>query len=177
MPITTRLASFEDIPQLNELIALSVRGLSTGYYTPNQIESAIKYVFGVDTQLIIDGTYYVAEIDGAMVGCGGWSKRNTLYGGDQHKDIEDPLLDPKHDAARIRAFFVHPDHARQGIGRHIINVCETAAQNHGFTCFELGATLPGVPLYLARGYQFVERIDAILPDGETLGIVKMRKVV
>ena len=177
MPITTRPATFEDIPRLNELIALSVRGLSTDYYTPSQIESAIKYVFGVDTQLIVDGTYFVAQIDDAIVGCGGWSKRNTLYGGDQHKEIEDPLLDPKHDAARIRAFFVHPDHARQGIGRHIINVCETAARDNGFKSFELGATLPGVPLYEVMGYEAIERIDASLPDGELLGIVKMRKVL
>jgi GNAT superfamily N-acetyltransferase len=175
MPVTTRPAILEDIPQLNELIALSVRGLSTEYYTPNQIESAIKYIFGVDTQLIIDGTYYIAETDSVIVGCGGWSKRNTLYGGDQHKEIEDPLLDPKHDAARIRAFFVHPDYARQGIGRLIINVCEAAAVDAGFSRFELGATLPGVPLYTVMGYIAIERIDAPLPDGEFLGIVKMRK--
>jgi len=175
MPITTRLATFEDIPQLNKLIALSVRGLSIDYYTPNQIESAIKYVFGVDTQLIIDSTYYVAQIDDIIVGCGGWSKRNTLYGGDQHKEIEDTLLNPKYDAAKIRAFFVHPDYARRGVGRHIINVCETAAKNYGFNSFELGATLPGVPLYAAMGYEVIERIDALLPDGELLGIVKMRK--
>lgn len=177
MPITTRLAAIEDIPQLNKMIALSVHGLSTGYYTSAQIESAIKYVFGVDTQLVIDGTYYVAEIDGITVGCGGWSKRNTLYGGDQHKEIEDPLLDPEIDAARIRAFFVHPDYARRGIGRHIINVCEAAAQSNGFKSFELGATLPGVPLYEAVGYKAVERADALLPDGEVLGIVKMRKTI
>jgi GNAT superfamily N-acetyltransferase len=177
MQVSTRLATFEDIPLLNELIGLSVRGLSVDYYTPSQIESAIKYVFGVDTQLVIDGTYYVARIDNTIVGCGGWSKRNTLYGGDQHKEIEDPLLDPKFDAARIRAFFVHPDYARQGVGRHIINVCEAAAQKNGFTSFELGATLPGVPLYKAMGYETLERVDAHLPDGEVLGIVKMRKLV
>jgi len=176
MSITTRLATFDDIPRLNELIALSARGLSTGYYTPNQIESIIKYVFGVDTQLVIDGTYYLAQIADTIVGCGGWSKRNTLYGGDQHKEIEDPLLDPEKDAARIRAFFVHPDYARQGVGRHIINVCETAARANGFTSFELGATLPGVPFYITMGYEAVERIDAVLPDGELNGIVKMRKV-
>ena len=175
MQITTRLATFEDIPQLNEMIGLSVRGLSTGYYTAQQIESAIKYVFGVDTQLVTDGTYYVAQIEGVIVGCGGWSKRNTLYGGDQHKETEDPLLDPAKDAARIRAFFVHPGYARRGIGRHIIDVCETAAKQNGFTSFELGATLPGVPLYTAMGYVAIERIDAKLPDGELLGIVKMRK--
>jgi GNAT superfamily N-acetyltransferase len=177
MPIITRLAAFEDIPQLNELIAISVRGLSKGYYTSNQVESAIKYVFGVDTQLVIDGTYYIAEIDNAIVGCGGWSKRNTLYGGDQHKEIEDPLLDPQHDAARIRAFFVHPRYARQGVGRHIINVCEAEAKSNGFTSFELGATLPGVPLYIAMGYEAVERVEAFLPDGEVLSILKMRKTV
>lgn len=176
MQITTRLATPEDIPQLNEMIALSVRGLSTDYYTPAQIESAIKYIFGVDTQLVIDGTYYIAELDGVTVGCGGWSKRNTLYGGDQHKDVEDPLLDPGHDAARIRAFFVHPDHARKGVGRHIMNVCEAAAKANGFTSFELGATLPGVPLYTAMGYEPVTRTDATLPDGEVLGILKMRKM-
>ena len=177
MPITTRTATFADIPALNEMIALSVRGLSTDYYTPNQIESAIKYIFGVDTQLVTDGTYYVAEIDNITVGCGGWSKRNTLYGGDQHKEVEDPLLNPKHDAARIRAFFVHPAYARQGVGRHIINVCEAAAKSNGFNSFELGATLPGVPLYAAMGYEAIERIDAHLPDGELLGIVKMRKII
>ncbi len=175
MPLTTRLATLKDVPQLNELITLSVRGLSTEYYTPNQIESAIKYIFGIDTQLIIDGTYYIAEKDGVLVGCGGWSKRNTLYGGDQHKDIEDPLLNPATDAARIRAFFVHPNYARQGIGRFIMNVCEEAAKTNGFTTFELGATLPGVPLYEVMGYHAIERIDAPLADGEILGIVKMKK--
>ncbi|MCR8561439.1 GNAT family N-acetyltransferase [Mucilaginibacter sp. BJC16-A38] len=175
MPVTTRLATFQDTPQLNELIAQSVRGLSTEYYTPAQIESAIKYIFGVDTQLVIDGTYYVAEKDSVIVGCGGWSKRNTLYGGDQHKEVEDPLLDPGHDAARIRAFFVHPDYARQGIGRQIINVCEDAAKAEGFMSFELGATLPGVPLYATMGYEAIERVDAPLQDGEVLGIIKMRK--
>jgi len=173
--LTTRLATLDDIPQLQQLIALSVSGLSTGYYTQQQIESSIKHIFGVDTQLVTDGTYYVAEIDGLIAGCGGWSKRNTLYGGDQHKPTEDPLLDPKTDAARIRAFFVHPDYARRGIGTHLMNVCENAAIANGFTSFELGATLPGVPLYKAMGYAELERIDAPLKDGEMLGIVKMRK--
>eukprot|EP01037_Dinobryon_pediforme_P003762 gene3762-3808_t len=155
------------------MIALSVRRLSTGYYTEKQIESAIKFVFGVDTQLVADGTYYVVEKDGHMAGCGGWSKRKTLYGGDQHKEVADPLLDPKIDAARIRAFFVHPDFARQGVGRYLINVCELAAIENGFTSFELGATLPGVPLYLAMGYHTAERADAHLPDGEMLGIFRV----
>jgi GNAT superfamily N-acetyltransferase len=176
MTITTRLATFDDIPFLQQLIALSVRGLSPAYNTPSQIESALKYIFGIDTQLIIDGTYYVAMVDQTIVGCGGWSKRNTLYGGDQHKDIEDPLLDPATDAARIRAFFVHPEWARRGIGRHIMQVCENAAQSNGFTKFQLGATLPGVPLYEVMGYTVVEHINQPLPDGEALPIVKMQKV-
>jgi GNAT superfamily N-acetyltransferase len=172
-----RLAAFEHIAELQQLIALSVRGLSTAYYTPAQIESAIRYVFGIDSQLITDGTYYIFEKEHAIVGCGGWSKRNTLYGGDQHKETEDPLLDPAKDAARIRAFFVHPDHARQGIGRQIIAACEKAAKNYGFNSLELGATLPGVPLYTAMGYQPLKRIDEVLPDGEVLGIVKMQKSI
>lgn len=175
MELYVRIAKFEDIPPLNEMIAASVRGLSINYYTPAQIESAIKYVFGVDTQLVTDQTYYVVEIDGRLAGCGGWSKRNTLYGGDQHKEIEDPLLDPATDAARIRAFFVHPDFARRGVGRYLIGVCETAAKADGFMRMEMGATLPGVPLYEAMGYRAIERIDSILPDGEVLGIVRMGK--
>ncbi|MES2426196.1 MAG: GNAT family N-acetyltransferase [Bacteroidota bacterium] len=175
MNFTTRLATFNDVPQLMNLIDLSVRGLSTDYYTPAQIDSSLKYLFGVDTQLLIDGTYYLVEKDNVIVGCGGWSKRNTLFGGDQHKEVEDPLLDPETDAARIRAFFVHPAYARQGIGKHIINYCEAEAKKNGFTNFELGATLPGVPLYTTMGYEPVKRVDTTLPDGEILGILKMKK--
>jgi GNAT superfamily N-acetyltransferase len=175
--LTTRLATFEDIPFLNTLIAESARILSKGFYTDAQAESAIKYIFGVDTQLVIDGTYYVAEKDGKIAACGGWSKRNTLYGGDQHKAEADPPLDPAKDAARIRAFFVHPDYARQGIGTHLIKVCENAAQQNGFRSIEMGATLPGVPLYAAMGYKQVKRIDTQLPDGQILGIVRMRKTL
>lgn len=142
MPITIRPATFYDIPVLQQLIALSARGLSVGYYTPAQTESAIKYVFGVDTQLITDGTYFAVEEDGVIIACGGWSKRNTLFGGDQFKTVADPLLDPEKDAARIRAFFVHPDKARQGVGRMLINACEHAALNNGFSKMEMGATLP-----------------------------------
>lgn len=175
MSITTRLATFEDVPVLQQLIAKSVRGLSEGYYTSRQAESAIKYVFGVDSQLIIDSTYYVAETKDAIVACGGWSRRNTLFGGDQHKDIEDPLLNPATDAARIRAFFVHPDWARRGIGRMMINMCEIAAHHAGFGKMELGATLPGVPLYEAMGYKVAKKIKVPLPDGEIFVVVSMKK--
>lgn len=167
----------EDIPALRELIAASVRELSEGYYTPRQVEAALVYVFGVDTQLIEDGTYFVAEGDGEIAGAGGWSKRMTLYGGDQTKGEADPLLDPEKDAARIRAFFVHPRWARRGIGRRLIEMCEEAAKEAGFRRLEMGATLPGEPLYRAMGYEAGERIDAHMPGGETLPIIKMEKVV
>jgi len=172
-----RLATFKDISELEKLLALSVRGLSKEHYTTFQIESSLKYIFGIDTQLISDCTYYVVEIDQMIVGCGGWSMRNTLYGGDQHKELMDPLLDPKTDAARIRAFFVHPDYARRGIGRQIMRICEAEAKKCGFSNIELGATLPGIPLYKAMGFSEVENIVEFLPDGEKLELVKMIKVI
>lgn len=175
MSFHTRLATPEDVAQLNELVALSVRRLSAGYYTPGQIRSSLQYMFGIDTQLVRDGTYYVVEQGRQLVGCGGWSKRRTLFGGDQAKDAADPLLDPRHEAARIRAFFVHPDWARQGIGRRIIGVCEAAARQAGFQRLELAATLPGEPLYAALGYVARTRFDLSLPDGEQLPLVRMDK--
>ena len=168
MAITVRLATEQDIPALGQLIPVSVRALSVGYYTDRQIESALRHVFGVDSQLIADGTYYAAIENGQLVGCGGWSKRQTLYGGDQMKGEVDELLDPAVDAARIRDFFVHPNHARRGIGRSIIEQCEADAREHGFTGMELGSTLPGEPLYAALGYRVTERFDIKMPDGEVL---------
>jgi predicted N-acetyltransferase YhbS len=175
MRISIRTATPADAPALKRLLERSVRTLSVGYYTQCQIESALVYVFGVDTQLIADGTYFVAELDGQIVGCGGWSKRRTLYGGDQAKSGEDDLLDPATEAARIRAFFVDPDFARQGVGRKLIEVCETAAADAGFRRLELGATLPGQPMYAAVGYTAVERVEHAMPDGEKLPIIIMQK--
>jgi GNAT superfamily N-acetyltransferase len=179
MAYTLRLATEDDIPALRELIPRSARALSVGYYTERQVDSMIRHAIGVDTQLIADGTYYAAvtEANGHIVGCGGWSKRQTLYGGDQMKEAADPLLDPAVDAARIRAFFVDPDHARQGIGRRIIEACETAARQAGFTRMELGATLPGEPLYAAMGYAVTDRFDIALPDGEQLPCAHMAKTL
>jgi len=177
MKIRIRLAEASDIPSLRELIEASVRGLQAGDYSVAQLESALRTVYGVDTQLISDGTYFAAEEIAAsgtalLVGCGGWSKRKTLYGGDQFAGREDSLLDPAKDAAKIRAFFVHPAWARRGIGGMILETCEAAA---GFQRLEMGATLTGVPFYRAKGYEELEAVEAPLGDGLTLPIVRMGK--
>jgi len=186
MSIRIRPAVSADIAVLRELIDASVRGLQSHDYTPAQIEGALATVYGVDTQLISDGTYFVAEISAVtnvqetaevpvIVGCGGWSKRKTLYGGDQWTAREAALLDPKNDAAKIRAFFIHPSWARRGIGSLILEACENAAVAAGFTRFEMGATLTGVPLYQVRGYVALENLEVPLGNGESLPIVRMEK--
>ena len=175
MSYVVRVATEQDIPSLTRLIPASVRALSAGYYTERQIESALGYVFGVDSQLIADGTYYVAVAGEEIVGCGGWSKRETLYGSDLMKGDADPLLDPTRDAARIRAFFVHPGWTRRGIGRRIIEACEAAARQEGFHRMALGSTLPGEPLYAAMDYTVTERFEIPLPDGESLPAAHMVK--
>jgi GNAT superfamily N-acetyltransferase len=171
-----RLATPRDIPGLHGLIEQSVRALSTPFYTGPQIESALQYVFGPDSQLIGDRTYYVIESDeGELVAAGGWSRRRTLYGGDQMKGADDPLLDPTLEAARIRAFFVHPAWARRGLGRQLFERCAEDAAMAGFRKLELMATLPGEPLYRALGFAQLERIVAPLPDGEMLPVVHMTR--
>ncbi len=175
MTIVIRLATVQDIPSLEQLIPVSVRALSAGYYTAPQIESALAHIFGVDSQLIEDGTYYAAISDDQIVGCGGWSKRRTLFGGDQMKTDADDLLDPAHDPARIRAFYVHPHWTRRGIGRRIIQLCEEAARKEGFQKMELASTLSGQPLYAATGYEVTQRFDFAMPDGVTLPLAHMVK--
>lgn len=172
--IAVRRATPDDVPTLRALIDASVRGLQARDYTAAEIERALATVYGVDSQLIADGTYWVAE-EGEIVGCGGWSRRATLFGGDQYAGRQDALLDPKTDAAKIRAFFVHPDWARRGIGTKILDACESAAREYGFTRFEMGATLTGVPFYEARGYTALDRIRVPLPDGESMMVVRMEK--
>ena len=175
MSIKTRMADLNDLPILQPLIAASVRELSKSYYTDHQIESALTFIFGVDTQLLTDGTYYLAEADDEIIACGGWSKRATLFGGDQYKEEADPFLDPSKDAARIRAFFVRPDWARKGIGRMMINLCEQAALANGFTSMELAATLPGQPLYAALGYKGAAQTMVLMKNGEQLPVIMMSK--
>jgi GNAT superfamily N-acetyltransferase len=199
MEIRIRPALAADIPLLRRLIDASVRALQAGDYTPQQIERALATVYGVDTQLIADGTYFVAEgrpaessqtsavpagsAGGApaplgepvIAGCGGWSKRKTLYGADHCAGREDELLDPLRDAARIRAFFVHPDWSRRGVGSLILEACENAARSAGFIRLEMGATLTGVPFYRAKGYAALERLEVPLGDGTSMPIVRMGK--
>jgi GNAT superfamily N-acetyltransferase len=177
-----RQAVFTDVPKLRGLIDASVRRLQAGDYSPEQIDSALRTVFGVDSQLVADGTYLVAEVrqtdaseEPVIVACGGWSKRKTLYGGDRWHDRQDDLLDPSTDAAKIRAFFVHPDWARRGIGALVLDACEAAARSAGFTRFEMGATLTGVKLFQTRGYVAVERLEVPLENGITLPVVHMVK--
>lgn len=170
-----RLATQGDLVALRRLIVDSVRGLSSADYSPEQIESGLQYVFGPDSQLIADGTYFVIEVAGEIVAAGGWSWRKTLYGGDQHKSGADVPLNPRMNAARIRAFFVHPDWARRGLGRRLFKACLTAAVERGFSAFELGATLPGVPLYRSLGFSAHEHVDVVLPNGVELPIVRMSR--
>ena len=170
-----RLATFADLPRLRALIPASVRGLAPGYYSPQQIESSIVHMFGPDSQLIADGTYFAIEVGAELAACGGWSRRKTLFGGDQTKGVEDPLLDPRVDAARIRAFFVHPAFARRGLGSMLMHACMDAARAAGFRKLALVATLPGEPLYRTFGFAARERFDAPLADGTALPVVAMER--
>lgn len=171
-----RKATRADVAPLEALVEASVRGLGPSRYSDRQIELSLEHLFGIDTLLIDDGTYYVAETrNGQIVGCGGWSLRKTPFGGDQAEAQDPERRDPEVDPAVIRAFFVHPDAARQGIGRRLLDVCESAARAAGFVRFELTATLTGHPLYAACGYADVEKIDIPLAEGETLGAIRMQK--
>jgi GNAT superfamily N-acetyltransferase len=176
-----RLATEEDLSALHALIEASVRALHPNDYTPAQIEGALGTVLGVDTQLIADRTYYIAEAVGdteasvVLAGCGGWSKRKTLFGADRGPGREPELLDPATDAAKVRAIFVHPQFARRGLGSLILETVEDAARAAGFRRFEMGSTLTGVPLYRLRGYVEVERVVVPLWNGEAVPVVKMVK--
>lgn len=193
--IRIRKAAAADVPKLQQLIEASVRELQAADYTPAQMEGALGSVFGVDSQLIADGTYLVAEAristaardvdsssrkknappEWAIAGCGGWSKRKTLYGGDHWTRREDTLLDPTRDAAKIRAFFIHPDWARRGVGSKVLEACEAAAREAGFTSYEMGATLTGAKFFKTKGYVAMEKIEVPLKNGLTLPVIHMAK--
>jgi N-acetylglutamate synthase-like GNAT family acetyltransferase len=178
MDLQIRLATNRDIPALETLIRESVKALSVEYYSQQQILSGLSHVFGVDTQLVIDRTYFIAEVENQIAGSGGWSKRKTLFGADHSKsDKTDPLLDPARDAARIRAFYVNPEFSRRGVATGILATCEHAARIAGFARVELAATLPGVPFYLARGYEKLEAMFLQTPDGESLPAFRMTRTL
>src|SRR5579884_1899324 len=170
-----RLALEKDIPAIEALIPLSVRGLQAAHYSKAQMKAAIGTIFGVDRQLIRDGTYFVVEQDGKLLGCGGWSKRRSLYGADSMRTEPDPELDPKRDKARVRAFFIHPDWARRVIGRSIMKACEEAILAAGFRAVEISATLTGELLYASFGYKVVERYDIPMAGNLILPVVRMTK--
>jgi GNAT superfamily N-acetyltransferase len=172
-----RVATSDDVPAIRELIEASVRGLQAGDYSSAQIEGALATVFTIDSQLIADGTYFVAWTQGGVVaGCGGWSKRKTLYGGDhQVEAIAPELLDPVVDAAKIRAIFVEPRFARMGLGSLILAAAEEAAMAAGFGRFEMGSTLTGVALYSLKGYREVGRVAVPVGGSEEIEVVRMVK--
>jgi GNAT superfamily N-acetyltransferase len=177
-----RTAIESDIPAIRELIPASVRGLQAADYTAEQIEGALTSVFGVDTQLIEDGTYFIVEDGEVLLGCGGWSRRQTLYGSSIHRGGSGhgaarsaALLDPSTMPARIRAFFVHPAYARRGVGTLLLVASEEAARREGFRRAEMAATLTGIPLYQKRGYRPLQRFTVPLENGASLPVVRMVK--
>jgi GNAT superfamily N-acetyltransferase len=170
-----RKAKLEDRKAIKELIAASARGLSQHDYSEQQVEAALKGAFGVDSQLISDQTYFVAESSGRLVGCGGWSKRRTVFGGDDYASRDSTELDPVSEPAKIRAFFVHPQFARRGIARAILNACENEARAAGFRSLELISTLPGIPLYRACGFEGASPVEYEAAGGLKLQFVPMRK--
>ncbi|WP_295999971.1 GNAT family N-acetyltransferase [Rugamonas sp.] len=175
--VRLRLAQPSDVAPMEALIARSGIALSAGFYTAAQAAAVTEHVFGVDTQLVADQTYFLIERDGVLAACGGWSKRATLFGSDRAKTGPDPLLDPATQPARIRAFFVDPAMARQGLGRMLMQHCQQQAAAAGFSALELAATMPGVPLYLASGFEVCEPFEISLPGGVSVPLARMRKVI
>lgn len=170
-----RKATLDDRGAIADLIKESARYLSRSDYSDEQIEGAIATVFGVDTNLILDETYFVADLAGGLIGCGGWSKRRTLFGGDQYATRDPNFLNPATQPAKIRAFFIHPEHARKGIARAILAACESEAKAAGFQSVELMSTLPGIKLYRTCGYEGDNRVELEVGEGLTIGLVPMRK--
>lgn len=174
---TVRAAHLNEINTLNKLIHASARTLSQADYSMQDIEDLIHFVFGVDSELIFDQTYLVIEKEGVYVACGGWSKRRTLFGSDICEARESGYLDPSKDAAKIRAFFVHPDFSRQGLAKRLLDQCEKAAKKSGFTKMELMSTLPGIKFYQSQGYKGQDKIDYSLPNGRVVKFLPMSKTL
>ncbi|WP_309643285.1 GNAT family N-acetyltransferase [Phenylobacterium sp.] len=173
--LTSRLATEDDLPALRELMALAIDGLQRGFLSPAEIVAS-RAVMGLDTQLVADRTYFIVEEDGVLAGCGGWSRRATLYGGDHSASLRDAaVLNPAQDAARVRAMYTHPNFVRRGVGRLILGLCETAALAEGFERAELMATLAGEPLYRSCGFTEIERTGSAPIDGVVVPLVRMGK--
>lgn len=169
-----RLATSDDLPALQRLMTDAIRALLPAFLPAEKVEASFA-VMGVDSQLIADGTYFVLEEDGVLAGCGGWSRRATLFGHNTTTGRDPRLLDPASEAARIRAMYTAPAFVRRGVGRQILELCEAAARAEGFARAELGATAGGEPLYRACGYQEIERLEVPTPNGVTVPITRMGK--
>lgn len=177
MPFTHALATEDDLPALRALMTRAIEELQQGFLSPEQV-AASHQIMGLDTQLVKDRTYFMILDEGALVGCGGWSFRATLFGGDDSIVAREPLpLDPAKDAAKIRAMYVDPAHARRGIGKRIMALCEDAARAAGFARTELMATLAGLPLYKACGYTQIEAVEATSREGVKVPIIRMGKAL
>lgn len=175
--LTHRIAQMDDLPALRSLMTRAIESLQDGFLTPEQVRASHK-VMGLDTQLVKDGTYFLVEEDGRVAGCGGWSWRATLYGGDDSVVAREPApLDPATDAAKVRAMYTDPDFVRRGIGRMVLGLCEDAARGAGFSRTEMMATMAGEPLYRACGYQPVERIESAPIDGVRVPLLRMEKAI
>ena len=175
MPLSWRVATAADLPALSAVMDAAIGELQRGFISPEQIEAS-RTIMGLDSQLVADGTYFVVEAGGRVAGCGGWSRRATLYGGDHTSGRDPELLDPAADAARVRAMYTHPDFARRGVGRLILSLCEDAARAEGFRRLELMATMSGRPLYEACGFEAIEEIvDA--RGGAPVPMVRMGKAI
>jgi GNAT superfamily N-acetyltransferase len=177
MEPTLRVAGPADGPAIEALMKESGAALFPSGYDERQTESAVRFVAEVDEMLLDDGTYFVFEVDGQPVACGGWSRRDKLYTGSGNDAGDARLLDPATEPARVRAMFTRSDWTRRGLGRRILEACEAAAKREGFRKLALGATLSGLPLYLAYGFEPVEEFDVTLPDGVTLACVAMEKSI
>lgn len=172
--LTLRLARPEDMPVLSALMDRAIGELLQDFLPPEGVRASYE-IMGLDTQLIADGTYFVVEDAGSIAGCGGWSRRATLFGGDHSAGRDAAMLDPKVDAARVRAMYTHPDHTRKGVGRLILDACEAAARAEGFSRVEMAATLGGVPLYRACGYHDIEPFEAVTSTGYRVPLIRMGK--
>lgn len=175
-PFTLRLALPADMDAMSPLMERAIRELQAPFLPPDAVSASFE-IMGIDTQLVEDGTYFVAEAAGDVVGCGGWSRRKTLYGGDHTGGRDAAILDPATDAARIRAMYTHPGHTRRGIGRAILEACEGAAHSEGFSRFELMATLAGEPLYRTCGYEVIEETSATTSGGVVIPLRLMGRSV